>query len=94
MTICTDCKQEIMTSKGCAFPYLSIGGKKCKRLTGGYEKGKEFEKDLTKTGEGLRCHDCGAVEGNIHHFGCDLELCPIHRTPLMQCACDEAKAVE
>lgn len=93
MTICPDCNQEIISSKECTVPYLLIDGVKHKRLTGGYEKGKNYEKDLTKSGECLRCDECGTVEGNIHHFGCANELCPIHKTKLIECMCSEAKAV-
>jgi hypothetical protein len=24
-----------------------------------------------------QCHDCGVQLGGIHHFGCDMERCPI-----------------
>jgi hypothetical protein len=91
MTICPDCKQEIISSRGCSVTYLLIGGNKYKRLTGGYEKGKNFEKDLTRSGEELRCEDCGALEGNVHHFGCESEACPIHKTSLTECLCEEAR---
>lgn len=93
MTICPDCKQEIISSKGCSSVYLLISGNKYKRLTGGYEKGKNFEKDLTKSGEGLKCDDCGALEGNFHHFGCEREICPIHKVPMVGCDCDMVEVV-
>jgi cytochrome c-type biogenesis protein CcmH/NrfF len=90
ISICPNCKQNRIESSGCTLAYLLIDGVQHKRLTGGYEKGKEFGKDLTKTGEALRCPDCGATEGNIHHFGCENEICPIHRTSILGCDCEEA----
>lgn len=28
-------------------------------------------------GEEERCPDCGAKAGGFHHFGCDIENCPV-----------------
>ena len=33
------------------------------------------------------CHDCGAVEGQYHHFGCDMERCPFCGRQLISCHC-------
>ncbi len=33
------------------------------------------------------CHDCGAKEGEIHEFGCDMEYCPYCGGQLLSCAC-------
>ncbi len=33
------------------------------------------------------CHDCGAKEGEIHMWGCDMEECPFCGGQLISCDC-------
>ena len=33
------------------------------------------------------CHDCGAKEGQIHEYGCDMERCPFCGGQLIICHC-------
>ncbi|KKN07683.1 hypothetical protein LCGC14_1064560 [marine sediment metagenome] len=33
------------------------------------------------------CHDCGAEEGQLHEFGCDMETCPFCGNQLISCEC-------
>lgn len=33
------------------------------------------------------CHDCGAREGQLHDFGCDMERCPFCGHQLISCDC-------
>jgi len=33
------------------------------------------------------CHDCGACEGQIHEYGCDMERCPFCGRQLISCDC-------
>jgi len=35
----------------------------------------------------IKCHDCGAKEGEIHSPGCDMQTCPFCRTQLITCGC-------
>ncbi len=35
----------------------------------------------------MNCHDCNCKEGEIHHFGCDMERCPFCGTQLIICHC-------
>lgn len=37
--------------------------------------------------ERARCHDCGALEGELHDFGCDCEICPFCGNQLLSCDC-------
>lgn len=37
--------------------------------------------------EEIICHDCGAHEGEIHKFGCDVEKCPFCGGQLISCDC-------
>ena len=33
------------------------------------------------------CHDCGALEGELHEYGCDMERCPFCGGQLITCDC-------
>lgn len=33
------------------------------------------------------CHDCGALEGELHDYGCDMERCPFCGNQLISCDC-------
>ena len=37
--------------------------------------------------EANKCHDCGVKEGEIHHYGCDMERCPFCGCQLLSCDC-------
>jgi Zn-finger nucleic acid-binding protein len=34
-----------------------------------------------------KCHDCGIIEGQIHEYGCDMEMCPFCGGQLIVCGC-------
>jgi hypothetical protein len=38
-------------------------------------------------GNGGKCHDCGAKEGEYHVIGCDVERCPKCGMQLISCDC-------
>ncbi|MFX0099827.1 MAG: hypothetical protein ACFFCS_09600 [Candidatus Hodarchaeota archaeon] len=33
------------------------------------------------------CHDCGRKEGEIHEYGCDMEICPFCGLQIITCGC-------
>ncbi len=41
--------------------------------------------------KGLECHDCGCKEGEIHEYGCDVEVCPFCGGQLCSCNCEYEK---
>ena len=70
---CEVCGRDMKTTKGCAVLYVHIAGKKHKRIPNDTE----------------RCHDCGAGYGEIHHWGCDAERCPVCGLQLISCDCED-----
>jgi hypothetical protein len=90
MSLCTDCKQEQLTSNGCTYTHLRIDGIRHKRMTGQYVKDTLHSQNLEIDKDILRCDDCGSRTHFTHHFGCSFELCPLHKTPLVECDCDGA----
>lgn len=75
MATCNDCGQEMLTAKSCTYTHVKIGDRWYKRVTDYH--------DINQ-----RCHDCGIVNGKVHHFGCDMERCPMCRGQLFCCDCD------
>jgi len=37
----------------------------------------------------IKCHDCGAKEGELHMDGCDMEKCPNCKGQLISCGCED-----
>lgn len=80
MAKCQDCKQEMLTAQGCKFTHIVD------------DKGKRYPRSLGHWQEpGERCHDCGAMYGEPHHHGCDVERCPKCGLQLIGCDCTWAK---
>ena len=84
MARCDICGREMLTAKGCNIQTVHIGGKAYKRIRCGDPR--DFGADL---GNGERCHDCGAMVGGIHHWGCDAERCPVCGGQMIGCECEE-----
>lgn len=77
---CEFCNQRMLKANGCTYTHLECNGKLYPRRKHG-EEGHAFPEDL-------RCHDCGAKVGYYHHFGCDMERCPICGRQLISCDCE------
>jgi len=88
MSKCEDCKKEMLVAKTCDFPEIEINNKWHDRIP--YGSGGEAQYIDTKEEEYSRCHDCGVKNGGIHHFGCDMEDCPVCGEQLFCCDCDKA----
>lgn len=75
---CPDCFQEMSSDDidSCIFDSVVIGGEILKRDTSYFDVND-------------RCHDCNIAnkEGNIHHFGCDMERCPKCDGQIISCEC-------
>jgi len=61
MTVCRYCGRKLSSLKGCKVKNIIIGD-------------VIFERVPNSLGE--PCGNCGADDGKIHHFGCDMESCP------------------
>jgi len=40
-----------------------------------------------ETKKRTKCHDCMAIEGELHEYGCDMESCPFCGQQLIACGC-------
>ena len=81
MAICDDCGQEMMNPAvaGCDKPRIRVNGTLRNRIRFG------LDEDRT-------CHDCNARPGALHHYGCDMERCPVCEGQLISCDCRKANA--
>lgn len=73
--ICEACKQDMLEAKGCTFTHIILNEKPIKRDLQHWQN------------PGERCQDCGALYGEPHHVGCDIERCPICKGQLLGCGC-------
>ena len=72
---CDQCNQDMIKDhSSCTLDYVKIKGKYYKRNTQ-YHDDNEI------------CHDCGILNGGVHHFGCDMELCPVCKDQMFCCDC-------
>lgn len=84
MAKCNYCGREMLTANGCSYKRVVIKGEHKKtfnRIKVG-APGDWYEKSVgTPEEKDIRCGDCGAKIGYYHHYGCDIEKCPIVRKP-------------
>lgn len=76
---CKLCGGHMGSTVGCRTRTLSYKGKTYPRIKVG-DPG-----DLYENMESAVCHDCGAHYGRWHHYGCDVEICPICGEQYISC---------
>ena len=86
MAKCLACKREMYTSEGCAIEKLHIDGEVYQRIKYGEEPYWTGQLEPEQ-----RCHDCGALLKNYHHWECDMECCPACGEQLIGCDCEEVE---
>lgn len=79
MAGCKYCKRDMLKTSGCTFTKFELRN----RIV--VPRQKVGEEDRIKPGK--RCGDCGALYGNYHHFGCDMERCPVCGMQAAFCDC-------
>lgn len=79
MVKCEDCENEMKSADTCNRRFIQFGDRFYTRIT----KNNGID-ETTK-----RCHDCGILmkDGNIHHQGCDWEICPRCGGQQIACGC-------
>lgn len=81
MAKCENCKEDMSKVDSCTLTHIKIGNKIYKRITSYHDKNE-------------RCHDCNIVNGKVHHFGCDMERCPVCKDQLAFCECDKKELLK
>lgn len=82
MAKCILCQKDMEQITGCSVENIFCKQKKYPRIKVG-----DPEDYSIYLKEGERCSDCGALKGKFHHWGCDMERCPICNMQLLGCHC-------
>lgn len=84
MAVCKICGGEMLGHIGCKIGTCTCKGKSYPRIKFGAEKDLE-----ACFGEDDICPDCFAPYGSFHHYGCDMEECPVCGEAVYgDCSCD------
>lgn len=80
--ICSLCDQNMKTAEGCTLD------KFIKRADGWISRPPKYGEGRDWPDLPERCPDCAVHLGNVHHSGCDIEMCPHCERQLLTCECD------
>ena len=95
MTLCDYCGREMLKASGCTYEWVEIGGSVYERVLYGDESLAGFTQEQRRkvyrrlADPDHRCHDCAAEIGTVHHFGCDMEECPLCGGQMISCNCSK-----
>lgn len=82
--VCKICGKDMMNATECTIPKLHANGRVFERIKvgapGNFDEGQP---------ETIRCHDCNALFGHLHHWDCDAERCPACGGRLIICGCED-----
>ena len=85
--LCRCCDQTMSPKVECLLSYIIIRGRKYRKYRK-YERVKAGDSsNIPNAGENYLCHDCNVGEGQYHHMGCVMELCPLCNGQLHICNC-------
>ena len=83
---CRDCGREMRPGNGCSIGLIEFpDGKTAKRVKFGVIPPSDGWADDADS----VCGDCNAGVGQYHHFGCDVERCPLCGLQLIGCDCSQ-----
>ena len=83
MSKCDVCGREMLSAAGCGISVVHINGRVYQRVKYGEDA---FDWGVSK---GHRCPDCGCKPFNYHHWGCDIERCPVCGGQMLGCTCED-----
>jgi len=80
VVVCPDCGESMEIATSCTPKYILLALE-------GATTAQLVKRDTTYFDVNPRCHDCNIVNvpGNIHHYGCDVERCPLCERQLISC---------
>ena len=88
MAFCNFCHQDTEDAAGCVPFGITYDGVEYERIKVG-EAGDYYEEIAH-----AECRRCGAKAGYYHHFGCEMETCPLCNDFLKWCGCVDLDEIE
>lgn len=90
---CIGCRRLMQTAPGCTHNKVEFRPISQNKRIGG-EIFDRLSKSLSgKLTADKRCHECGALSGNLHHLDCKEEVCPVCHKRALGCRCTRTHTV-